>query len=219
MRAMREEQESRSKAQSFLLPTEESKEEAPRKVLERNFFGGFSKTAPVGKTESTNVENPSAMQEEVPMDKATEELIYTGNFQPSKDTMETVNSIYEEELRKKFDRAGQGASIREVSPIREVTPVRKVAPIIPVTPAKTEPRTAEEPFEPSFSEQSLTDKRQPESPKAKEAFSHEAYGIPAVKTPAQEKKELEEIKAANKATVEDIAKVAEEAEIQDKIFL
>ena len=56
----------------------------------------FSKTAPAGKEESTTVENYSAMQEQVPLDKETEELIYTGNFQPSKDTMETVNSIYEE---------------------------------------------------------------------------------------------------------------------------
>ncbi len=212
LRAIREDQANRSKAQSFLLPNEEKKEETPKKVLERNFFGGFSKTAPAGKEEPAATEHTSGMKEQVLLDKETEELIYTGNFQPSKDTMDTVNSIYEEELRKKFDRAGQSSSIREVSPIREVTPIRKPAPVIQVTPVAVESKKAEEPFEPSFSEASLQDKRQPENPKAKEAFAHAAYGVGTPKTPAEEKKELEEIKAANKATAEDIAKVAEEAE-------
>jgi len=210
LRLRREEQEKQrlSHAQSFLLPPKEQPqvaEEVPKSELKRNFFGGFSKTAPAGK-------------EQPEMDKETEELIYTGNYQPSKDTMETVNSIYEEELRKKFGNAGQGSTMREVEPVHEIKPVRKVAPIIPVAPktpvttTQTEPKKHEEPFEPSFSEQALSDKRQPESPKAKEAFAHAAYGLPTAKTPAEEKKELDEIKAANKATAEDIAKVAEEAE-------
>ena len=209
LRLRKEEQEKRiSQAQSFLLPPQEQPkvaEEMPKPELKRNFFGGFSKTAPAGK-------------EEPALDKETEELIYTGNFQPSKDTMETVNSIYEEELRKKFGNAGQSSSIKEVTPVHEIKPARKTAPIIPVTPkapvtsAPAETKKQEEPFEPSFSEQALSDKRQPENPKAKEAFAHAAYGVPTAKTPAEEKKELEEIKAANKATAEDIAKVAEEAE-------
>ena len=209
LRLRREEQEKQrlSHAQSFLLPKEQPQvaEEAPKSELKRNFFGGFSKTAPAGK-------------EQPELDKETEELIYTGNFQPSKDTMETVNSIYEEELRKKFGNAGQSSTMREVEPVHEIKPARKVAPIIPVTPkapvttTPTEPKKQEETFEPSFSEQALSDKRQPESPKAKEAFAHAAYGVPTAKTPAEEKKELDEIKAANKATAEDIAKVAEEAE-------
>lgn len=233
VRARREEQEQArvSRAQSFLMQEETKKEEPKKQELQRNFFGGFSKTAPAGQEKadierSTSVEQNSSMQELTSLDKETEELIYTGNFQPSKDTMETVNSIYEEELRKKFDRVGQG-SIREISPIREITPVkqeapagevapvRKVAPILPVTPVQqteSKPKQLEEPFEPSFSEQALSDKRQPESPKAKEAFEHAAYGVPVKKTPTEEKKEMEEIKAANKATPEDIAKVAEEAE-------
>lgn len=260
LRVMQEEQEqSRSKAQSFLLPKEEKKEEQPKPELKRNFFGGFSKTAPAGKTaetasanDSTTVENIGAMQELASMDKETEELIYTGNFQPSKETMETVNSIYEEELRKKFDRAGEGTSVREVSPVREVTYTAAATPAREVTPAREttytatatpvretanttasapiwtpnnvpgtteqtvntvnkEPKTYEEPFEPSFSEQALQDKRQPESPVAKEAFAHAAYGVPTKKT-AEEKKEIEEIKEANKATAEDIAQVAEAAE-------
>jgi len=156
------------------------------------------------------------MSEITSMDKETEELIYTGNFQPSKETMETVNSIYEEELRKKFDRSGQSMPVREVPPIREVTPLKKVAPIIPVTPVVTEPKKETEPFEPSFSEQSLLDKRKVENPKAKEAFEHAAYGVPTTKIPAEEKKELEEIKAANKATAEDIATVAEAAQVSQE---
>ncbi len=221
LRIRREEQEqNRSRAQSFLLPQEEPKEETVKPELKRNFFGGFSKTAPVGQTGEVLENNSSTTVEEVPaaeskkvslqemkvMDKETEELIYTGNFQPSKDTMDTVNSIYEEELRKKFDRAGQSASIREV------TPVRPVAPIIPVSPEVREEKKFEEPFEPSFSEQALSDKRQPESPVAKEAFSHAAYGVPIKKPTVVEKKETEEIKAANKATAEDIAALAEEAD-------
>ena len=213
LRVIREEQASRSKAQSFLLPQEEPKTETAKPELKRNFFGGFSKTAPVGQSEeivetdiSTTVDKAESMQEVPTLDKATEELIYTGNFQPSKDTMDTVNSIYEEELRKKFDRAGQSA------PIREVTPVRNIAPIIPVVPPVENTKKSEEPFEPSFSEQALQDKRQPESPVAKEAFSHAAYGVPTKKTTAEEKKEIEEIKEANKATAEDIAQVAEAAE-------
>ena len=125
-RELREEQEqSRSKAQSFLLPQEEPKAEAPKRELKRNFFGGFSATAPAGKEEettqtndSTTVESSGVMKELAPLDKETEELIYTGNFQPSQDTMETVNSIYEEELRKKFDRAGQNTPVSEVTPVQ-----------------------------------------------------------------------------------------------------
>ncbi|MBP3569508.1 MAG: DNA translocase FtsK 4TM domain-containing protein [Lachnospiraceae bacterium] len=239
LRVRMEEQEvNRSKAQSFLLPKEEPKEEQPKRELKRNFFGGFSSTDPAGNVEevaqnneSTTVEKTSAMQELEQLDKETEELIYTGNFQPSKDTVDTVNSIYEEELRKKFDHAGQNMSIQKVTPVREVIPVseasymREVAPVeevIPETkpfiwpakepelPKNPEPRS-EEPFEPSFSEQALLDKRQPESPVAKEAFAHAAYGVPGKKI-TEDKKEMEEIKAANKPTAEDIAQVAEEAE-------
>jgi len=215
LRIRKEEQEKyrASRAQSFLLPEDEPKPVGSKVERERNFFGGFSKTAPVGQEKkvpeqevSTKVEQRDVMQEITPMDKETEELIYTGNFQPSKDTMEAVNSIYEEEIRKKFDHAGSASSIREVTPIRNVEPIR------PVIQKPVENKKQEEPFEPSFSEQSLSDKRQQEHPKAKEAFEHSAYGIPTVKSSAEEKKELEEIKAANKATAEDIALVAEEAE-------
>lgn len=187
LRARMEEQEKvrLSRAQSFLLPTDVPKEEElPKPELKRNFFGGFSKTAPAGKEETVT----ESVMEEITMDKATEALIYSGNYKPSKDTVEAVNSIYEEELRKKFDKSVPVENFKEVVP------------------------KYEEPFEPSFSETSLQDKRQPESPKAKEAFAHAAYGVPTAKTPAEEKKELDEIKAANKATAEDIAQVAEAAE-------
>ncbi len=247
LRARQEEFElTRSKAQSFLLPNEGPKPESPKKELKRNFFGGFSSTDPVGKEEevvqnddSTAAERSGVMQELEHLDKEIEELIYTGNFQPSQDTVDTVNSIYEEELRKKFGNV-QNSSIREVTPVREITPVREADLLnktIPaeenisenaetvvkavtkpfVWPAKEpesvknpEPRS-EEPFEPSFSEQALSDKRQPESPVAKEAFAHAAYGVPTKKD-TEDKKEIEEIKAANKPTAEDVAEVAEAAE-------
>lgn len=186
LRVRMEEQEKAriSRAQSFLLPEEEPKAEPPKEELIRNFFGGFSKTAPAGKEERL----PEHKMEEIPMDKETETLIYTGNYKPSKDTVDAVNSIYEEELRKKFDKPVTTETMTEVVPQYDT------------------------PAEPSFSERSLQDKRQPESPKAKEAFAHAAYGVPAAKTPAEEKKETEAIKAANKATAEDIARVAEAAE-------
>ena len=256
LRIRREEQEREriSRAQSFLLPPKEQAKtvaEVPKKELERNFFGGFSKTTPIGKEVFVSEELPASKEiltsEELPvskempasnevlvsekiptdnelpanneivvnekmpvskdiwteneapiLDKETEELIYTGNFQPSKDTMDAVNSIYEEELRQKFDKPKQDSYTKPTVPVKEITLVQETA--------------YEEPFEPSFSEQSLLDKRQPESPKAKEAFAHAAYGIPSAKPTAEEKKEQEAIKEANKATPDDIAKVAEEAE-------
>lgn len=250
LRQKREEQEKNrvSRAQSFLLPTEEKKEEEkPRK----NFFGGFSLTAPAGKkstalektnsttieqgavpeTEPFKAEETQGLSQQMPMDKETEALLYTGSFTPSKDTMETVNSIYEEEMRKKFDRTGQ-EPVREVSPVREFSPVRKTEPILTAPVRKVEAAqqpeagTSTEPFEPSFSEQALLDKRQPESPVAKEAFSHAAYGVPTQKTAAEKAAGAEnektestkpaEAKAANKASEEDIAKVAEEAGVSQE---
>jgi len=186
LRVRKEEQEKvrTSRAQSFLLPTDTPKEsDVPKSELKRNFFGGFSKTSPAGKDAAAS-ENG---MEEIPLDQAMEALIYNGSYKPSEDTMEAVNSIYEEELRKKFDKPVSAETYIDAAP------------------------KYEEPFEPSFSETSLQDKRQPESPKAKEAFEHAAYGVPSAKTPAEEKKELNEIKAANKATAEDIAQVAEAA--------
>lgn len=251
LRLKKEEQEQNrvSRAQSFLLPPEEPAK-GEKQVPKRNFFGGFSKTIPAGKkstgleqNNSTIIENGTAMEKEVshgaepqgfpqqmPLDKETEALLYTGSFTPSKDTMETVNSIYEEEMQKKFGHAG-GQTIREVTPVqatapvREITPVHASAPVREVTPLQEElpaHETTQEPFEPSFSEQALLDKRQPESPVAKEAFSHAAYGVPTRKTAAEkasgtenekpESTKTAEAKAANKASEEDIAKVAEEAE-------
>ena len=199
-----------SKAQSFLLSKEEPKEEKPERELKRNFFGGFSSTAPAGSAEqkesvkeSTKVEKEKkpteAVQETPSMDKETENLLYTGSFQPSKETMDTVNSIYEEELRKKFDKGVQQLPVRKETPMSEEAPVRIVSPV------------KEEIPEPSFSEQSLLDKRQPESQTAKDAFQHVAYSVPEKKT-VKEKKEPEEGKAAHKATAEDIALVAQAAE-------
>ena len=207
---------------------------------------------------STGAFNSAVLQELHALDKETEELIYTGNFQPSKDTLDAVNSIYEEEIRNKFEKAGQNTAQdvpisstyesalgREATVISGMSEVQKAAESqeilaenqakqalkaaawVPkhmpgafseVSKSENEPGTvrnpeprSEEPFEPSFSEQALLDKRQPESPVAKEAFSHAAYGVPTKKTP-EEKKEIAEIKAANKASAEDIAKLAEEAD-------
>ena len=216
-RTQRNEQErTKSKAQSFLFTgvqkrgeTEERKPE-----IKRNFFGGISSTEIFGKhSESVTTEDMAEPMKElkenvnsgqsdvintkVPvLDKETEELLYTGNFQPSRETMDTVNSIYEEELRKKFERVPAFSEVREAKTTQTIT----------------------EPFEPSFSEQALLDKRQPESETAKEAFAHTAYGVPTKKVTeekpeSQEKTaaEIKEAKAANKPTAEDMAAVAAEA--------
>ncbi len=68
----------------------------------------------------------------------------------------------------------------------------------------------EEPFEPSFSEQSLKDKRQPESPVAKEAFEHVPYGISAYQT-------KEVVKEIPKETKENVSfgKVSEKERISN----
>lgn len=223
LRQKREEQQQNriSRAQSFLLPTEEKKKEE-KPEPKKNFFGGFSKTVPAGndstaleKNDSTTIENGTVL------DKETEALLYTGSFTPSKDTMEAVNCIYEEELRKKFDNAGK-KTVQESSPVREITPVRNTEPVhSPEKEMQMEPvhlpekEMQTEPFEPSFSEQALLDKRQPESPVAKEAFSHAAYGIPNQKSTA-EAKENAQLKESNKASEEDIAQVAEEAELSQE---
>lgn len=211
LRQKREEQQQNriSRAQSFLFPTEEKKEEE-KPEPKKNFFGGFSKTVPAGK-DSTVLEknNSTTIENETVLDKETEALLYTGNFTPSKDTMEAVNSIYEEELRKKFDNAGK-KTVQKSSPVREITPVRNTESV-----HSPEKEMLTEPFEPSFSEQALLDKRQPESPVAKEAFSHAAYGIPNQKSTA-EAKENAQLKESNKASEEDIAQVAEEAELSQE---
>ena len=106
LREIREEYEKNrgSRAQSFLIPKEEPKEEKPKREFVQNFFGGFTPTTPAGTQENKEQEGTStkveqnktqsgAMREVPSMDKETEELIYTGNFQPSKETVETVNSI------------------------------------------------------------------------------------------------------------------------------
>ena len=380
LQTMREEQErnqNRSKAQSFLLSNkEENMEELPKEEPQRNFFGGISKTAPVGyENGSSLTEEPATGQEEAyaeqmrreqenremaeqeriraeqermrmeqeraeqariraeqvkaaqeraaiaraeqekaeqekrakvreekiraaklkaeqaktteqpaagvqefaALDKETEELIYTGNFQPSQDTMDAVNSIYEEELRRKFDRGDEERGNREVTllqnstelqgpkqteteeqkeeqheeqyeeplapesvevmeteeAVETVEPVTSEPPLVwppmvPVYTMTTEPpkvTPVEEPFEPSFSEQALLDKRQPESPVAKAAFEHAAYGVP-VKKPVEERTAAEKtrtpgstavpvpdmaVKAANIPEASDMALVAEAA--------
>lgn len=126
-----------TRAQSFLLkPAEEEKKEE-KKPPKKNFFGGVTPTVPAGKevTESTTVEqqNPAIPQpsentqtvsavhpvEEPKLDTATEQLVFNGTYTPSKETVETVNSIYEEELRKKFDHVP--AKETEAVPVRNTS--------------------------------------------------------------------------------------------------
>ena len=185
-----------SKAQSFLLkPAEEKEEEEeiPEEKPVKNFFGGFSRTAPAGK----KIEKQPAMQQVKQLDAETEELLYTGNYHMSKDNVETVNSIYEEELKKKFDRVSTAP--------REIAPVRKHENI-------PEPRGEE--FEPSFSEQSLADRRHMEGgTREKTVFEQAPYGMSSGTKETSEPKELtKEERKANQASAEDIAQIAVAAE-------
>ena len=68
----------------------------------------------------------------------------------------------------------------------------------------------EEPFEPSFSEQSLKDKKQPESPVAKEAFEHVPYGISAYRTKEVVKEKQERTSYLEKPMKEEVTKVRKE---------
>ena len=186
------------KAQSFLLKPEE-KEEEPEEKPVKNFFGGISRTMPAGKVAETK----QAMQpvEKKTLDEDTEELLYTGNYHMSKDNVETVNSIYEEELKKKFDRTTTVP--REITSAKKVT--AEVRPVIP------EPRG--EVFEPSFSEQSLSDRRRMEGgTREKTIFEQAPYGMSATVKEESSKELTKEERKANQATAEDIAQIAVAAE-------
>ncbi len=253
------------RAQSFLLkPENEREEKAQKKPPKKNFFGGISPTAPVGKEteDSTEVEQPmpwtaetqgmgerktdeykaeeqkresyvteayvQAVPSEPLMDKATEELVYNGTYKPSKETVDTVNSIYEEELRKKFDHVledpkepvpvlmrNKATYIKEPLPLGSEEPQAEpnqmgqpaepeealhsensmeqsfyvdskeeqntysenTAEPVPYYNDMPEPR-AVDPFEPSFSEQSLSDRRRMEAaPREKTIFERAPYGM------------------------------------------
>lgn len=156
-----------TRAQSFLLrPAKDKEREEPKEEIRKNFFGGISPTAPIGREQpadnSTKVEKkpPEETKEttkvvqqseaiekdknkETALDSETEQLVYNGTYTPSKDTVEAVNSIYEEELRKKFDHMFEMPK-----------------------------------EEPSFSEQSLSDRRRMESgPREKTIFERMPYGL------------------------------------------
>ncbi|MGN0506812.1 MAG: DNA translocase FtsK 4TM domain-containing protein [Lachnospiraceae bacterium] len=233
-----------TRAQSFLLKpeTEKKQEEEEKKPPKKNFFGGISPTAPVGReaTYSTNIEqqNLSGMQETMPvkesrqtttpelrMDSATEQLVYNGIYTPSKETVDAVNSIYEEELRKKFDHVLDKPAEPQQT---EEKPTYKLPEPVPHFGNMPEPR-AVEPFEPSFSEQSLSDRRRMEAaPREKTIFERAPYGMDTspVQRNAQSDVETDNnsteiermsaqtekvAKAENRATAEDIAQVAEKA--------
>lgn len=196
-----------SKAKSFLLKPEEEEELLPKEEKKvKNFFGGFSRTTPAGKT----AEEPSAMQQMPVLDGETEELLYGGTYHMSKENVETVNSIYEEEMKKKFDVTG--STPREIAPVRKETSASAVSGTAkPVPQPKVhenipEPRGEE--FEPSFSEAALMDRRRAEGgSREKTVFEQAPYGLGA------EKKELtKEEKKANQASAADIAQIAVAAE-------
>lgn len=200
-----------TKAQSFLLKPAEEKPEPKEEKKRKNFFGGTTPTVPAGKDELWNesgqmqeVETP-AKKETIPqqesLDADTEQLVFNGTYKPSKDTVETVNSIYEEEIRKKFDHV-----LREPEPNTPSGAKPKFEKL-------PEPRPIE-PFEPSFSEQALSDRRRMESTaKEKTIFEQAPYGMgttAGAATTAQSG-DAQSTKAANKPSAEDIAKVANEA--------
>ncbi len=193
-----------NKAKSFLLkPAEEQEqeEEVPEEKPVKNFFGGFSRTAPAGK----KIEKQPAIQTVKQLDAETEELLYTGNYHMSKDNVEAVNSIYEEELKKKFDRVSTAP--------REIAPARKPAPT-PVKMYENIPEPRGEEFEPSFSEQSLADRRRMEGgTREKTIFEQTPYGMSSGTKDTSEPRELtKEERKANQATAEDIAQIAVAAE-------
>lgn len=201
-----------TKAQSFLLkPEEEKEEEPPKETPVKNFFGGFSRTTPAGK----RVEKQPEYSQPKPLDEETEELLYTGNYHMSKDNVETVNSIYEEELRKKFDRVG--TTPREITPVRK--PQQAMTATVTTRPLERIPEPRSEEFEPSFSEQSLADRRRMEGgTREKTVFEQAPYGMSSGSNTAETKNASEpreltrEERKANQASAEDIAQIAVAAE-------
>lgn len=218
------------KAQSFLLKPEKEKEEKPR-TRKKNFFGGITPTIPFGETEQTEPQEKLTKEvhdstaEEQPMDSTTEKLVYNGTYTPSRDTVDTVNQLFEEEIRKKFDYKLENPTVNYV-PVPE--PVLRPEPV-PVSgsepaaatwqKAEPEPKASSvpefsnpvpapvEPFEPSFSEQSLSDRRRMEgAPREKTIFEQVPYGLgekPEKRNPASQ---------GQKASAEELSAVAAEAE-------
>lgn len=246
---MEEDELDEPKAQSFLLKSAEEEKTAEKdteaestEAPKRNFFGGFSRTAPAGKeedsvtgfadTKETKTSQPDGMQQITgnALDKETEELLLTSNYRMSQDNVDTVNSIYEEELRKKFDKVTP--AVREISPAPAKQPKPVVTPVFvkPVFDNIPEPRGEE--FEPSFSEQSLADRRRMEGGvKEKTIFEHTPYGLSSGKKETTEQEAVreeqtvpetkqdtvkdlsKEERKANQASAEDIAQIAASAEM------
>ncbi|MBE5950118.1 MAG: DNA translocase FtsK [Lachnospiraceae bacterium] len=204
-----------SKAKSFLLKPEEEEELLPKEEKKvKNFFGGFSRTTPAGKT----AKEPASMQSVPVLDGETEELLYGGTYHMSKENVETVNSIYEEEMKKKFDVTG--STPREIAPIRKDQPISDVsgtAKPVPQQPKVYEniPEPRGEEFEPSFSDQALSDRRRAEGgSREKTVFEQTPYGIGAEKKErvSGQKELTKEEKKANQASAADIAQIAVAAE-------
>lgn len=219
------------KAQSFLLKTETEKEEKPR-PRKKNFFGGVTPTIPFGETDrtepqekKTESEPNNSTAEEQPMDRTTEKLVYNGTYTPSRDTVDTVNQLFEEEIRKKFDYKLETPTVH-YEPVPEPVPKPEPVPVsraesVCLTQQETEPEPKAspvqefhnpvpapvEPFEPSFSEQSLSDRRRMEgAPREKTIFEQVPYGLgtkPEKKNPDPQ---------GQKASAEELSEVAAEAE-------
>ncbi len=185
----------RSKAKSFLLEQEQEE----KKEMTRNFFGGFSPTVPVGlsssemdvevekeeKQEITLEQQPPVVDskpklvskpkiERKELDTKPVEVIrpVTGNV-----NLSVVNTLQRKQEEKVQEEIEPILSEENVLELEEEDFTLENSSIISIKEIE-----AEEPFEPSFSEQSLKDKRQPESPVAKAAFEHIPYGVSAYQT-------------------------------------
>lgn len=123
----------KTKARSFLLKRDSEKpdkevndeKDSEKKPEKKNFFGGITPTKPVGIEEDESdddvivdivpgmgkspiIKNQPVISgsHEVSIDelnKDDRELVLNGKYDPSEDTKSTIESIYEDELRKKFD--------------------------------------------------------------------------------------------------------------------
>ncbi len=154
-----------NKAKTYLLKNAEEKGNKAEENKTKNFFGGFTETVPYGaeaqpekqKQEIRIHDSNNPKSEPMPCDmyfnqddpgdkKTEEELIFNGKYTPSEDTVETINDIYEEEMKKKFD--GKKTVGVGRTPIKMPLRTEPVKEII----------TDEEPTEMSFSDTALRDK-------------------------------------------------------------
>ena len=173
------------------------------------------------------VESPISIQEVIE-EKPVEKSKWENSMQESKQ----INFSKSWEIEDEEDEEEYQSNILSIEPAEEVEEVQEPIAFMEQKVQEEEIDTKEyelskdtiedinhiyeEPFEPSFSEQALMDKRQPESPVAKEAFAHTVYGVSGYQTKKVVKElpnaEQEEVILVEKPSKEELTEMAAKAD-------